>query len=213
MTTAITHVQPLVTGVESLDDHLGGGLSPGTIVAFLADPTSQSEILLAALASQRPTLYLTLRRSAESVRRSLSRSEYGIDASVREFSPGDPFEWASRHLDRVEEPTTVILDPANELEDRESDRLVSFLDQSGDRLLESGSLLVLHCLRRDAPLPGRETTTYMADVVFDLETDHSGELIENYLVVPKIRGGRPIPHPVKLHLSDEVRVDTSRDIA
>jgi KaiC/GvpD/RAD55 family RecA-like ATPase len=213
MTAATTRRQDLLTGIESLDDNLDGGLYPGSAVALVADPTSQSEIILAAMTMPRPTCYLTLRRSARSVRRSLSRLPYQPDATVRGLSGDEPFETALEFIENLDEPTTVIIDPVNELERLDPDELSSFLNSAGDHLLEVGGLLVLHCLRSDAPLPGRETTTSMADVVFDLRTDHTGELIENYLVIPKVRSGKPIKHPVKLELTDEVRVDTSRDIA
>ena len=53
----------------------------------------------------------------------------------------------------------------------------------------------------------------MADVVFQLETTVEGDRIENRLAVPKFRGGRAMSDVIKLELSDEVDIDTSRDIA
>jgi KaiC/GvpD/RAD55 family RecA-like ATPase len=211
MTTIPTHQDHLETGIESLDDQLGGGLIPGSSVAVLADSTSQSEILIAALAAERPALYLTAQRSAESVRRSLSRLPVPIDATVRKLGD-DPLEMALTQIDRLDSPTTVVIDPVNGIDESDA-AFAEFLNEAGERLTKSAGLLVLHCVGSESDQPTRLITTYMADVVFDLETDYSGDMIENYLVVPKVRGGRPVPHSIKLEISDVVRVDTSRDIS
>jgi hypothetical protein len=53
----------------------------------------------------------------------------------------------------------------------------------------------------------------MADVIFDLKTTVSGSEIENRLAVPKFRGGRALDETIKLQLTEQVTIDTSRDIA
>jgi hypothetical protein len=53
----------------------------------------------------------------------------------------------------------------------------------------------------------------MSDVVFDLQTAVDGAEVENRLAVPKFRGGRAPDETIKLRLSEQVTVDTSRDIA
>ena len=53
----------------------------------------------------------------------------------------------------------------------------------------------------------------MADAVFRLETEISGDTVSNRLAVPKLRGGRALADTVKLQLTDSVAIDTSRDIA
>jgi hypothetical protein len=54
---------------------------------------------------------------------------------------------------------------------------------------------------------------HMADVIFDLKTTVSGSEIENRLAVPKFRGGRALDETIKLQLTEQVTIDTSRDIA
>lgn len=215
MTTTTTVGNPtLRTGIEILDKHLGGGLHPGSIIALLADPTSQSELLLARLAAERPTLYLTMQRAPNAVRRGLSG--HGIEEAntvIHGVDPDDPLETAAGLINEITDPTTVIVDPANVIESSNDHRLWSFLNESQSQLTEVGGLLVLHCLIDEPAPPGRVTTTYMADAVFDLETDYGWETIENRLVVPKIRGGRPVKRALKLELTDDVLIDTSRDIA
>jgi hypothetical protein len=67
-------------------------------------------------------------------------------------------------------------------------------------------------MKGDAPT-NRRYTEHMADVVFDLRTVVDGAEIENRLAVPKFRGGRAPEETIKLRLSEQVAVDTSRDIA
>lgn len=215
MTTTTTAVNSsLRTGIEILDEHLGGGLHPGSIVALLADPTSQSEILLVRLAAERPTLYLTLQRAPDAVWRGLSR--HGVEeenTTVHGIDPGGALETAADLIEAVAGPTTVIIDPVNVIEAVDDHRLWTFLNETQSHLTEVGGLLILHCLTGETAPPGRVTTTYMADAIFDLETDYGWETIENRLVVPKIRGGRPVRQALKLELTDDVIIDTSRDIA
>lgn len=214
MPTTTTTSPSLRTGIEILDEHLRGGLRPGSVVALLADPTSQSELLLAKIATARPTLYLTFQRTPDAVRRGLPR--FGSDVgslTIEAVSRDEPHETALELISDLDEPTTVIVDPATVIEGTDDERLSSFLNEAGAHLADVGGLLVLHCLRSESPPPGRVTSSYVADVIFDLETDYGWESIENRLVVPKIRGGRPVQHALKLELTDEVLVDTSRDIA
>ncbi|PSQ43765.1 transcriptional regulator [Halobacteriales archaeon QS_9_68_42] len=50
-------------------------------------------------------------------------------------------------------------------------------------------------------------------IVDPVDTLDEGDRIENRLAVPKFRGGRAMSDVIKLELSDEVEIDTSRDIA
>jgi hypothetical protein len=56
-------------------------------------------------------------------------------------------------------------------------------------------------------------TEHVADVVFQLHTEYSGDTVETRLAVPKFRGGRALSETIKLELAESVRIDTSRDIA
>ncbi len=72
---------------------------------------------------------------------------------------------------------------------------------------------MLHALKHDSTPTQRHRTEYASDLLLDLETDTSGDAVENRLFVPKFRGGRAPEKTIKLRLAEEVAVDTSRDIA
>jgi hypothetical protein len=213
MTTTTTAGHRVFTGIDSLDEHFADGLYSGSIIALVAEPTSQSELLLAGMATERPTLYLTLQRTAHAVKRGLARFGVEDDVAVRQLPDDDTADAARKAVATLDRPTTVIVDPMNSMERNNVDALSTFLNEASDTLVDVGGLLIAYCLRDSRSTDGRLTTTYMADIVFDLETDSTGDVIENQLVVPKVRGASPVATAIKLELTDEVRVDTSRDIS
>ncbi len=99
------------------------------------------------------------------------------------------------------------------LERCETDAYVTFLNELKTKMLETGSIAVLHCLKgRDEP-ENRVRTYHAADAVFDLRTEIAGTELENHLTIPKFRGGSQPTDAIKLELTEEVAIDTSRDIA
>ena len=82
-----------------------------------------------------------------------------------------------------------------------------------NHIFNTNSLAILHCLEGRSVPPLRDTTEHFADVTFYLETDITGDEVENRLSIPKFRGGRAPSDTIKLDLVEEVSIDTSRDIA
>lgn len=204
----------LSTGVELLDQRLGGGIEPGRVVAFSAPPVSQSELFLARLASTRRTLYLTTKRSESAVESFLDRAGVDVtDCAVRRVDDERPFEHARRLVRSLPDGVDVVVDPMGPFERSDGVRLWNFLNELREHVGGAESLAFLHCLRGNSVPEWRDTTEYMADVVFELRTEVAGDAVENRLLVPKVRGGEPIPDAIKLDLRREVSIDTSRDIA
>ncbi len=59
----------------------------------------------------------------------------------------------------------------------------------------------------------RARTNHAVDAVFDLRTQIAGTELENHLTIPKFRHGNQPTDTIKLELTEEVAIDTSRDIA
>jgi hypothetical protein len=87
------------------------------------------------------------------------------------------------------------------------------MNELQNHIYNTGSLALLHCLDGNDVPELRDTTHHMADIVFDLDTGVKGDRIENRLSIPKFRGGVAPNEVIKLELSEEVAIDTSRDIA
>ena len=204
----------LRTGIDVLDRKLDGGLPAGSVVALCAAPASQAELLLYELTNTRETLYLSFDRDERAVAEGFSRTTARTGDPKVQYMPDDaPFDRAARAIGTIPEEANVVLDPVDVLEAKESSRYRNFLNGLRARVTETDSLAVLHCLDGERPGPLRDSTEHMADAVFCLETEISGDTVSNRLAVPKLRGGQALADTVKLQLTDSVAIDTSRDIA
>lgn len=204
----------LETGIDVLDRKLDGGLPPGCVVAYTANPASQSELLLYELTAARGTLYLTTERTDDVVRHAIESSMTRVGSpTVRHINEGEPLEEADRLISALPDGANLIIDTMDVLEESEHDDYLEFLNGLKTHMLETGSVAVLHCLKSPNPPSNRPTTEHAADAVFDLQTDLGGTEIENHLTIPKFRGGGAPVESIKLQLSERVEIDTSRDIA
>jgi KaiC/GvpD/RAD55 family RecA-like ATPase len=204
----------LPTGVEALDRELEGGLLPGSVVAYLAPPASQSELLLMEMTSERSSLYLSTARTEGAVRDAFSRVPAPTGDPVIEYVPGDaPIDNARQMFMGVDDEANLIIDPLDTLEQGETARYQKFLNELQNHMRNTGSVAMLHCISGEGEPAARSLTKHMADVVFDLRVVYEGAEVETRLAVPKFRGGRSLDETIKLELADRVRVDTSRDIA
>ena len=204
----------LPTGVEALDRQLEGGLLPGSVVAYLAPPASQSELLLMEMTNERNSLYLSTARTEGAVRDAFDRCPAPTGDPVIEYVPADaPLDNARQMFMGLEGEANLLIDPVDTLERAEPTRYQKFLNELQNHMRNTGSVAMLHCISGSNEPDQRQLTTHMADVVFDLRVVYDGAEVEARLAVPKFRGGRSLDETIKLELGDRVRVDTSRDIA
>jgi KaiC/GvpD/RAD55 family RecA-like ATPase len=203
----------LQTGITVLDRRLDGGLPPGSIVLFAADPASQSELILYELTAARGTLYLTTIRSDQAVRDAVEKVPGRVGSpTVRDIGGEAPLDRANRLIRELPEGANLIIDITDPLEQQDRTRYRAFLNELQTHMVNTGGLAVLHAMK-GGDETHRELTAHMADVVFDLETERKGTELVNRLAVPKFRGGRALDETIKLKLTERVTVDTSRDIA
>lgn len=204
----------LPTGIEALDRQLEGGLLPGSVVAYLAPPASQSELLLLEMTAERQSLYLSTARSEGAIRDAFERSQAPTGEPAVEFIPPDaPVDNARDLVRRIEDVSNLIIDPVDPLERTEGTRYRKFLNELQTHMQNTGSIAILHCISGHVEPDLRSLTEHIADVVFDLRVGYEGAEVVTRLAVPKYRGGRSLDETIKLELADRVRVDTSRDIA
>ncbi|EMA38872.1 DUF7125 family protein [Halococcus hamelinensis] len=205
---------PLPIGIDVLDQRLGGGVPPGSIVALCAPPASQAELLLYELMGPRETLYLTLDRTERGVTEGLRRTTIDTgDPDIRAIPDENRVDHVLERLGGRPRESTVIVDHHTVIETEERDRVPEFVTRLRRHLADTGGVVVLYCLDGD-PVPERRATTlHSADVVVRLTVDVVGATVDTRLAVPKVRGGRALTETLKLQLTDRVAVDTSRDIA
>ena len=204
----------LPTGISVLDRQLDGGIPAGSIVALTASSASQSELFLYELTAARGTLYLTTVRSDQAVRDGIDRIQGRVgNPTVRDVGGDAPLDRANRLVRDLPERSNLIVDVVDELERQNRTRYRSFLNDLQNHMVNTGSVVVLHALKDGSAPDNRDMTQHMADIVFDLRTEVDAGEIENRLAVPKFRGGRALEETIKLRLTEEVTIDTSRDIA
>jgi KaiC/GvpD/RAD55 family RecA-like ATPase len=205
----------LRTGIDVLDRKLDGGLPAGSIVVLSASPSSQAELFLYELTATRGTLWLSLNRTAEAVQDSIENTPTQTgDPTVRHIPGEAPLDNAGKLVSALPETSNLIVDPVDVLESQEPpSRFRSFMNDLQNHIFNTNSLAIMHSLEGRSVPPLRDTTEHFADVVFHLETDISGDEVENRLAIPKFRGGRAPANTIKLDLVEEVSIDTSRDIA
>lgn len=208
-------VSRLETGIEVLDRKLEGGIPAGSIVVLSAQPASQAELFLYELTATRGTLWLSLNRTKDAVTDSIAATptETG-DPTVRYISDEAPVDSVGKLVSALPETSNLIVDPVDVLESQEPpSRFRDFMNNLQEHINNTNSLAILHGLDGRGVSPLRDTTEHFADVVFHLETDLSNDEVENRLSVPKFRGGKAPLENIKLDLVEEVKVDTTRDIA
>jgi KaiC/GvpD/RAD55 family RecA-like ATPase len=205
----------LRTGIDVLDRKLDGGLPAGSMVVLAAPPASQAELFLYELTATRGTLWLSLDRTAEAVTDSIQNTPAKTgDPTVRHITGEAPLDNAGKLVSALPETSNLIVDPVDVLESQEPpSRFLSFMNDLQNHIFNTDSLAILHCLDGRSVPPLRDSTEHFADVIFSLDTDVTGDEVENRLAIPKFRGGRAPSDVIKLDLVQQVSIDTSRDIA
>lgn len=229
----------LRTGIDSLDRRLSGGLNPGSVLAIVTSPASQSEALIHQLMRQRPTLYISTLRQPEAIKHGIPwradsgppmQVEYAGEQpsmdndfirqvtgkrihSVASEEGSESLEGVYEAFDRVSDRANVVLDPTNTLERAdEPEAYREVLNRLKSTMLETDGLGVLHCITQEEPPPLRETTLMVADVVWDLELVSMTNGVEYQLIVPKNRGDVPILEEISLVIDPDVWIDDTRAI-
>jgi len=233
--------EKLSTGVPTLDRRLNGGLNPGDLMAIVTAPATQSHALIAQMMRERSTLYLTTLRSASAIESDfdvLADSESTVivedvasgvsmeNEFLHELTGSRTYSVASltddgmlddvyEAVQRIDGSGNVVVDPTNPLE-RTADRKAyqEVLDALKTRLMETGSVGVLHCITHDDPPVFRETTLMVADVVWELDVRAvaNGD-VEFQLRIPKNRRGNAVLEEITLLIDQQrVYVDDSRNI-
>ena len=210
----------LSTGIEPLDRQLEGGIPPGRLVTFVAPPDTQSELLIKELATQRNTLYLSTIRPRweieEELRDHIQRNhEAGDarDARIEQLPTDARLETARTYIDDLDNRSLLIVNAANELETEAEHRYAEFLNAVKEALWDTASIGLFYQIKDEQSPPGRTITLRRSDLVWELHKSMKNTGIDNFLEVSKFRGGSALGDPLKLKLTDEVEIDTSRDIA
>jgi KaiC/GvpD/RAD55 family RecA-like ATPase len=201
------------TGLRFLDQQLDGGVATGGVVALLAPPQSQVELLFREFARGQPLVYVSTLCADESDRRDIVDPADAATVETAYHDPeailADPEAFASAL------PTTsyVVVDSVDALERGAPARYLDFLNALKRRMREAGGVAVVHCLKGEHTPENRTLTLKRADHVWDLRLDVDANTIDTTLCITKSRTDRAFSEPLPLEFAERVRIDTSRTIA
>lgn len=202
------------TGLPFLDRRLNGGIPIGSTVALTAMPSSQSELLLQRVTRGRQLTYLsTLCPDEEELRTSLSaprRTENEV--TVKYVSPDSFLDAPETPLSGLPPESFLVIDPMDILEQGSQAAYLALLNTIVRHARETESVALLHCLDTPSTPPHRPLTLKRVDQVWQLETQAYSQDIKNRLCITKARNSRALTEPIPLVLTDQVRIDTSRNI-
>lgn len=231
----------LSTGIAAIDRRLDGGFKAGSLVALVTPPAAQSHAIIQQVMRQRPSVYVTSLRSAASIEHELDGlGDEDFPVTIQEVGEAVQEENKLLHeltgsqihaaktverdqildqvyevVQRVDGACNLVVDPVNPLERSESRTdYQNLLSKVAARLLDTGSIGLLHCTLLDDPPSFRETTLTMADVVWELDivTGRRKDL-EIQTRIPKNRGGEAVLEELTLLVEDgRVMTDDSRNI-
>jgi hypothetical protein len=200
-------------GVPVLDRAMGGGVATGQVVALTAPAGVQSELFGRQLATRGPTRWVSTLRPAGEVRSEFETAvpDAAGNLTVVHASPesllADP--WAA--LEAVPKGGNVVVDPVTPLERIDDDRYLDLLDALKATVVDSGGVALLHAAGGE-DTPGRETTLCRADETWRVDQRVEDLGVKTHFVVSKRRHGAAMVEPLRVELTDHVRVDHSRDI-
>jgi KaiC/GvpD/RAD55 family RecA-like ATPase len=202
------------TGVEMLDRRLQGGVPAGDVVAFTAPADTQAELLLEAIACERETVFVSTLRTAAETKRTLV--DAGADLGSLRVSRADPDDLLSdpgRYVGQVPERSNLVVEGVGALEADDREPYLQFLDAVKSSVSNTESVGLLFGIDRETDPPRRSLTLHRADHVWRLYQELTNKGLRTTFSVPKRRGGAALREPIQVRLTDEVEVDTSRDIA
>lgn len=226
----------LPTGIPGLDRELSGGIESGSLLSVIAGPATQSEALFHQMIERRPTLYLTTLRESTAVKQRLNgldgelfvKDVLGKQTMNKQFMKeitgtrgySMPIKNADEILDsvyetieQVDREMNVILDPVNPLEETENkDAYREVINKFKSKVLETGSLGILHCITLGDATPLRDVTLAISDVVIELDLVSMTNEMQYQLTIPKNRGGTPLLGETTVKFDSEVWIDDTRNI-
>ena len=202
------------TGLDFLDMRIGGGIPVDTVITLLAPPASQSQLLLRALTSEQPLVYLSTGvRDTEALEAWLAGVRSEPDGVTAVHTPAELLmEDLRDHLEGVPPESFLVVDEINPLETGARSEYRAFLNDLHSWAREEDSVVFLHCLDTPETTPLRSLTLNRVDQVWWLHLQLLSSDITTKLYITKARTSRALTEPIALIMTDDVRINTSRSI-
>ncbi len=220
------------TGLELLDNVIGGGLFPGSIVYVLSDPEIDSEIFLFHFTQPRKSIYITTEREPKYIIQEMEK--LGFDISRIEFV--DVFsayhapltteregentdyrvlEFVKKRLQSIgEKDITIILDTFNffPLMNVSRNSIKDFVKILYNFAKNNDAILYLLSLRDTIDKKIENEIMWQCDVIFDIKFFKAQDKIVSQLMITKAKNVTLAADTIKFFIRGKVIIDSSREI-
>lgn len=200
------------TGLRFLDQRIDGGIPIGTILALTAPASAQSELLLREFTTAHPCLYVSTTCADPAELAEVLDESPDSEYTCEYVPPESLLEGPTTVLSEITPESFVVIDDVTRLERGGRATYLDFLNQLKARLRVTDSIALLHCLETADTPPLRGLTLKRSDHVWQLKTSLDPNDIRNQIYITKSRGYRALSEPIPLVLTDQVQIDTTRNI-
>lgn len=193
---------------------IGGGIPIDTVITLLAPPASQSQLLLRALTSEQPLVYLsTSVRDTDALEAWLGTVRSQSDEVTVLYTPPDSLlDDLPTYLQSAQPESFLVVDDINALEAGQRSKYRNFLNDVHEWTRKQDAIAFLHCLDTVEAGSHRSMTLNRVDQVWWLQLQLLSQDIITKLYITKARSSRALTEPITLIMTDGVRIDTSRRI-
>ena len=238
-TKGMPEVLNMSTAIPVLDRTFSGGLPSGSLVYLRADVEAMAEVFLYQFTQARKTYYFSNQRNPKHIWRDIENlgfdtkdiiftdvhSEYYLtpggdvinnlgdellDAKIVEFT-----EYCLKKLmENPKEEVNIIIDSFSFYLNLNinSGIFKRFIHNLYETTKELNCLTFLYGPKGFSKGDLETEILNSSDIIFDVELKRSGNMINNYLSIPKIRGKHPMNEMIKFKIENGIKIDTTQDV-
>jgi two-component system cell cycle response regulator DivK len=220
------------TGLDLLDNVIGGGLFPGSMVYVLSDPEIDSEIFLFHFTQPKKCIYISTEREPKYIIQEMEK--LGFDISRIEFV--DVFsayhapltteregentdyrvlEFVKKKLESIKEKDiTIIVDTFNffPLLDVNRNSMKDFVNILYNFAKNNDAIMYLLSLRDTIDKKIENEIMWQCDVIFDIRFVKTQEKIISQLMITKAKNVTLAVDTIKFFIRGRVLIDSSKEI-
>ncbi|MDW7726964.1 MAG: response regulator [Candidatus Methanoperedens sp.] len=215
------------TGLNLLDNIMGGGLFSGSLVYILSDPQIDSEVFLFHFTQPRKCFYIVTERESKYIIQEMEKLDF--DISNIEFidifsvhhsylvteTDNNSLEFVKSKLQGIKErDLTIIIDTFNffPLLNEGRDSIKEFVNFLYNFAKNNNAIIYLLSLRNTIDSKIENEIMWLCDVIFDISCVMAPDKIINELRITKAKNINAVTDTIKFFIKGKVLIDSSKEI-
>lgn len=215
---AIQQPMRVNTGIDNVDEYIGGGIPPGALVTCSTESTFETETFLHQILASPNTesLYISTIGNEEAINAELQKSAVNVqNVDIEYVEPSGLVQGMKDVITQSPETEVTVINTVNWFESGKytdtADYQV-FLNWLQNRCRRTEGIVVFNRYRDDTSLTCQYLTNTMSDIVFTFEEQIENDEVTKYLHIPKCRSTTESSFLEKIEIKNRVTIDTTRDI-